>query len=53
MASPISITPVLSGKDSVKFNKELELNRSNKVSKQERERITNLVRDILVKNKKK
>lgn len=53
MASPISITPVLSGKDSVKFNKELELNRSIKVSDKEKSRIANLVREILTKNKKK
>lgn len=53
MASPISITPVLRNKDSVKFNKDLELNRSNKVSKEEKERIANLVKQVLEKRNTK
>lgn len=53
MALPISITPVLSNRDSVKFNKDLELHRSVKFSAQEKDRIVNLVRVILEKSKKK
>jgi hypothetical protein len=53
MASPISITPVLTNKDSVKFNKDLESNRSNKISKEEKERITNLVKLVLEKKNSK
>lgn len=53
MASPLSITPVLRNQDSAKFNRDLELNRSIKVSKEEKDRITSLVKEVLEKKKKK
>lgn len=53
MASPISITPVLSNKDSVRFNKDLESQRSKKISPQEKDRIVNLVKEVLANSKKK
>jgi len=53
VASPISITPTLSNKSSVKFNQELKKQENLKISQQNKDRITNLVKEVLAKNKKK
>lgn len=47
MAIPIKDTPVLSGKDSKKFNKNIETSSSNPVSAAEQERIRDLVKKVL------
>jgi hypothetical protein len=49
MAPPIKATPFLQGQDSNRFNQQLEANKDKKASKEEKERILNLVDAILSK----
>ena len=49
MATPIKPTPVLKGKSSKRFHQDVEKNLSNKLSKEEREKILQNVKKILSK----
>jgi len=51
MATPIKPTPVLKGKSSKRFHQDVEKNLSNKVSKEDRERILQTVKKVLSKQK--
>lgn len=53
MASTITITPTLKNEASVKFNRELEAQKNNKVSKAEKDRIINLVETVMQKSNNK
>lgn len=53
MASPIKITPTLSGKQSENFNKKLEATSTMRVSSIERTRISALVAKVLSNKKTK
>jgi hypothetical protein len=47
MATALEHTPVVKGKDSLKFNEQLEKNQSKKASPEEKARIAKLVEKIL------
>jgi hypothetical protein len=53
MASPITITPTLKNESSVKFNRQLEAQKNEKVSPAEKDRIINLVKTVLQKSENK
>jgi len=47
MAHPISITPVIKGKDSKKFNEQLKKSELTRITKKERSKGMNLVKIVL------
>lgn len=51
MATPIKATPSISGADSRRFNEILKSEQHLRVSPEEKERIKNLVKSVLAKNK--
>ncbi len=53
MATPIKSTPILFGSSSKKFNAELVSGREKKASSDERERVKNLVHQVIAKNSAK
>jgi len=53
MAKPIQQTPVLEGESSKHFNKLLSANENKKVSSADKQRITQLVQDVLKKSASK
>jgi hypothetical protein len=53
MATPIKPTPTIYGADSIRFNKMLAEDANNEVSKEETERIYDLVTRVLANSKLK
>ncbi len=51
MATPIKITPVLSGKDSAYFHKQLAKTSKRKVSSKDKKKIFSLVDKVLANSK--
>lgn len=51
MATPIKITPPLSGKQSRKFNEQLAVTSTKRVSAEEKKRIFSLVEKVLSQQK--
>lgn len=51
MATPIKITPVLKGKDSEFFHRQLAKSSKKKVSAKKKKRIFSLVDDVLANSK--
>jgi len=50
MATTFKITPTLSGSSSQKFNESLNANKSNKIPSEKKEKMKDLVSEILSKN---
>ncbi len=53
MASPINITPSLKGKSSAYFNKQLKEQEQNKISIAEKERMLQMMKQVLKKSTEK
>jgi hypothetical protein len=53
MASPINITPTLKGKSSAYFNKQLKMQEQQKVTPEEKERMLQMMRQVLNKSNQK
>jgi hypothetical protein len=51
MATPIKITPVLTGKDSAYFHKQLAITSKKKISDKKKKRIFSLVDQVLANSK--
>jgi hypothetical protein len=51
MATPIKITPILSGRASKRFNQQLEAQKNDRISAEEKHRMFSLLERILAKKK--